>query len=142
LEIQFILLPLYCHQGDGTFNLPLFFMSTSFAILPTSMETSKPTCVRFENEKMEYTPWVYLHGTLEAKASEQGGWDKFNWLDLAPTTEGIYYCVAIVSDDIIVSATAFVWNARFGLTGLLVANDDAEQLAYALKQFKTKSDSI
>jgi hypothetical protein len=125
-------------------------MSTSekhFAVLPTSMETSQPTCVRFVNEKTEYTPWVYLHGSLESSAASQGGWDKFRWLESAPTSEGIHNCVAIITDDIIVSATAFLWNAKFGqgltkLTGLVVADDDSQSLLYALKQFKAKSDFL
>ena len=113
-------------------------------ILPTSMETSKPTCIRFENSEMQYTPWVYLHGKLETKASDNGGWDKFKWLDSAPKVEGIHNCVVIITDNIVVEATAFLWYAKFGqgLTGLVVADDDNEQLLYALKQFKTKSDSI
>ncbi len=118
-----------------------------FAVLPTSIETSKPTCVRFENSEMVYTPWVYLHGKLESSAASQGGWDKFKWLESAPTSEGIHNCVAIVTDDIIVEATAFLWNTSFGqgltkLTGLVVADDDNEGILYALKKFKAKSDSI
>ena len=125
-------------------------MSTSekhFAILPTSMETSQPTCVRFENEKTEYTPWVYLHGSLESSAASEGGWDKFKWVGSAPTSEGVYTCTAIMGDEERVSVTAFLWYAKFGqgltkLTGLVVADDDDEQMLYALKQFKAKSDFI
>ena len=122
-------------------------MNNTFALVPTSMETSNPICGGFGNQPLEYTPWVYLHGSLESSAASQGGWDKFKWVGSAPTSEGVYTCTAIMGDEERVSVTAFLWSAKFGqgltkLTGLIVADDDDEQMLYALKQFKAKSDFL
>ncbi len=117
---------------------------SNFALVPTSMETSQPICGGFGNQPLEYTPWVYLHGSLENLACSEGGWDKFKWVGSAPTSEGVYTCTAIFGDTDFhrVSVTAFLWEVYGKLTGLVVADDDDEQMLYALKQFKAKSDFI
>ena len=121
--------------------------NNTFFLVPTKMENSEPICGGFGTMQLEYTPWVYLHGSLEKEAASQGGWDKFKWVGTAPTAEGIYTCTAAVTELDRISVTAFLWNAKFGhgltkLTGLIVADDDDESLLYALKQYKAKSDFI
>jgi hypothetical protein len=118
-------------------------------IFPTSMESGEPLATFGRNTlvMLSYTPWVYLHGTLETESCNLGGWDKFKWYYTAPETDGIYKCGVAFTNERIVEANAYLWEAKFGegrtkVTGLVVANDDIEGNAFAQKKWEEKSDFI
>lgn len=125
-------------------------MTHTLTIVPTSMESGSPL-IPFKEEVLSYTPWVYLHGELESKASSFGGWDKFKWFGDAPEKDGIYGCHVWMGTDStntqILEATAFIWEAKFGegrtkVTGLIVLNGDTPSADFAFKKYQEKSDFI
>jgi hypothetical protein len=118
-------------------------------IFPTLMESGEPMATFGQSTLvvLSYTPWVYLHGTLDSESSTLGGWDKFKWYGMPPESDGIYVCGVAFSNERIVEATAYLWEAKFGegrtkVTGLVVANDDIEGNAFAQKKWEEKSDFI
>jgi hypothetical protein len=112
------------------------------------MESGAPL-LPFKEEVLTYTPWVYLHGELESKSAYFGGWDKLKWFGDAPTTDGIYECRVWMGTDStntqILEATAFIWEAKFGVantkvTGLIILNGDKKSLEFAFNKWQDKSD--
>lgn len=75
---------------------------------------------------------TYLHGELQDKA----GFDIFSFVGQLPTCTGIYP-VKVLHFNL--DATLYIWNDHNGVIhGLVVENDDAEGIDFAIKRYNAR----
>jgi len=119
-------------------------MNKKYHLVP-ECQSSIDNIMGYEPDSIEGIYYTYLHGILESKACEHGGYDLYGFLGDVPAKETAILKGFVEYPDEKIDCTIFLWKdttAQSRMHGLVVANDDEEHYQYAKKKFEEKALSI
>ncbi len=99
----------------------------------------------YDSERVKRISYVYLHGALEDKACEFGGYDIFGFLDDVPEEVTGIYNGFVEYPDKRIDCTIFLWKDTMrpgSIHGLVVSKYDIKSYNYVIRKFSEKAFSI